>query len=331
MQVSNVVASIFSLTNDMLQRFVFQGFAAVSSMLHGPVISAAVIASAIACCYILYKPQAFKSTLYTWALTLSVVMFFTFSWAHTSQLLYQLFTQTPVNFINEVVTHLGISLPNNSIEGGLQGVMSQLDMVMQAFWALGHLTNLEPYFFAFVTLILTILLMVIAIFELLWAQIGLAINFVLAPFFIPCALFKFTKPMSHRWLSRSAGMALTIVFVNLMLVLVLKLCQASLQEVIDHIALNQPVYFSLLIPFFILGSICVGLIYKVAQEAQLLASGMGSSSGFEGATTGMAAVAGVSGTSLALKGGSRLASNVGHRAVSHQASKWHSALWGKPY
>ncbi|MCW5589107.1 MAG: type IV secretion system protein [Legionellales bacterium] len=315
MLVDNLIQTIFTQTHTLLQQFVFQGFQAFANLLQTPFIEASVLASALGCCFILYKPEWFKSILYSTILTISIVAFLGFSWSHASQLIYNVFTKTPVNLINQVIHSLGIPIAGNSIESGLQAVLSQLVVTIQAFWALGHLTNIEPYFFAIITFFITLLLMMIAIYELLYAQIGLAISFVLTPLFLPLALFKFTKSIYTNWLSRCIGMSLTIIFVNLMLVLVLQLCQSSLQAVMDTLAENRPLYFSLLIPFFIVGGMCVGLIYKVAQEAQMMASGMGSQSGFESAVTGMAAVASASGIAGAASAASHKAKDVAGKSI----------------
>ena len=214
------------------------------------------------------------------ALLFGFVLSFALNWGHFSEFIYKLFTVAP----NEVASHLVQSLPGNpfTVTGGvnqaLQEALYDLMNFFNAIWDQGGISNLMPYVWAVLLLIIGLILMAIALIELVVAKFGLAIYLVLAPLIIPMLLFKATKEaIFDGWLRHLIGLAFIPIFITSALSLGLMLMAESDSAIKSAIAADQ-LTITAIAPHLISCLVCIGLLLKATAMAASLASGFSTAS-----------------------------------------------------
>jgi len=272
----NVISGIFSQIHHLLDQYVHQGYVALAEALKYPLgisvtLYIVLLGYSITQGWVKYSISEFVKT----ALKIGLIYTFAMNW--------DFFSTNVVGFIQEGSNQLGgiifyannhasIHNGNNGIESALQSILVQFTKLGLWFWKRGSLYSPGPYLEGTVVWASGIALLLIATFQLILANIMLAILFVAAPLFVGFALFEPTQGLFDRWLGNIVGFALLILFVSIVLGFVLSIAHWAISGINEKNLMQlSAVTF---VPIVLVVFIGIGLIKRAASLAHEIGMGI---------------------------------------------------------
>lgn len=208
-------------------------------------------------------------------LMIGFIVVFALNWSIFVTYVYNLAFDAP----NEIGQTILKAVPNSPAYGGggINGALEQVwddgIALTNAICSKGGIGHWIPFLWAGLILLITILCIRNALFELITAKFTLAIFMILAPLVIPLVLFSSTARIFESWLNQICSAALVPVFVITTLALGLFLMSGSLTDI--QSALDDPSKLTLITiaPYIVYGLIVSGLVNRASSMAHALGSG----------------------------------------------------------
>lgn len=263
----NVVSGLFAQVHMLLDKYVNNGYTALAAALKYPLgivvtLYIVLLGYSITQGWVKLSFSEFVKS----ALKIGLIYSFAMNWEFFSSNVVQLI-QEGSNQLGGIIyyanTHTsgGFQYSDNGIEAALQSILVHFTKMGVWFWKQGGFRTFAPYIEAIVIWGLGVLLVLVAMFQLILANIVLSILFVSAPLFITFALFKPTQGIFDRWLGKIISYALLIFFVSVVLGFVLSMTNWAVSGIdAQHLLNLRTVSF---VPISIVVCIGIGLLKHV--------------------------------------------------------------------
>ena len=265
----NVVSGLFLEIHKLLDHYVNNGYHALMNALKYPLgivitLYIVLLGYSISQGWVRLSMSQFVKS----ALKIAIIYTFAMNWDFFSANVIQ-FIQGGANQLGGVIFHA--SNPSVSyyghggIEAALQKILVQFTKIGFWFWKRGSWHSVTPYLEGIIIWGSGISLLLVAMFQLILANIMLALLFVSAPLFIGFAIFKPTQGLFDRWLGNVVSFSLLILFVSIVLGFVLSITNWAISGINKNnlMTLNVVTF----VPIVLVVFIGIGLVKRVASLA----------------------------------------------------------------
>jgi len=280
----NVVSGLFDQIHHLLDQYVNKGYQALVDALKYP-LGISVTLYIVLLGYSVtqgWVPLSINQFVKS-ALKIGIIYVFAMNWEFFSSNVVQ-FIQGGAEQLGGIIfyanDHAAIHSGSGGIESALQSILTQFIKVGLWFWKRGGLYSITPYFEGIIVWASGMILLLVAIFQLILANIMLSILFVSAPLFISFALFKPTQGLFDRWLGNAVSYALLIFFVSVVLGFVLNITNWSISGINSKNLINLSIVS--FVPIVLAVFIGIGLIKRVANLAHEIGMAISTLSGSSG-------------------------------------------------
>jgi len=265
----NVVSGLFAQIHHLLDQYVNKGYVALAEALKYP-LGIAVTLYIVLLGYSITQGWVKLSISHFVKTAIKIGLIYTFA------MNWDFFSANVVRFIQEGSNQLGgiifyannhstFHYGNNGIESALQSILIQFTKIGLWFWKRGNWYSPTPYLEGLVVLASGVSLLLIAMFQLILANVMLALLFIAAPLFIGFTLFKPTQGLFDRWLGNIVGFALLILFVSIILGFVLSISNWAISGINEKTLIHLSA--ASFVPIVLVVFIGIGLIKRVASLA----------------------------------------------------------------
>ncbi len=295
----NVVVSLTSQIDTLMNNFIFNGYNALVDALTKPLAALSLLFIVLAGYGI---TQGFIKSplkeLYKFSLRLGGIYFFAMNWGNFSSYMVGLFIDGAGHLGATLMkgTHIAGSTTHGNIMQGLQSVFTEVIKV--GTWTIkkASLRHLGPYYTALMIYISGIAVVLLALFEIVVAKIMLSLCLCTAPLFFLFTLFEKTRSFFDRWLGFVVGYSLVLVLVSSVVGLCMSLIHWSVAGYsANHAASIDSVGW---IPIFLIAALSVVCITQAANIAKNIGGACHTAGG---ASMAMGLMGGVAGSAMALR------------------------------
>ena len=278
---SNIINQVFSLLNQDLNSYVYDGYSTLASHLQYPLGLAVVLYFTILGLSISQGWVQLSAGVFTKAvIKLGLIYMFAMHWSNFSEYAISGIQKSAGQIGDWLVNASPVSIPDfggSGIDGALQSVLTEVTRLGAWTWDKGSISNWSPYFCAICIWLFGFASLVLAVIEIILANMMLAVLFSLAPLFIGFTLFKPTHGMFDRWVGSICGFALFLVMIPAVVTLGLSFIQFVIQDQYASQAANITLVDW--VPVMIAGLINLTLILKISDYAKSIGGGVSIGSG----------------------------------------------------
>lgn len=278
---SNVIEQVFSLLDQDLNSFVYNGYSTLADHLRYPlglavILYFSILGLSISQGWIDLQIGVFSKAV----IKVGLIYMLAMNWSSFSFYAVDGIQRSAGQIGDWLVNASPIPIPNfagSGINGALQSVMIEVTRIGAWTWDRGGISNWSPYFAAICIWFFGFAALVLAVIEIILAKIMLAVLFSLAPLFISFTLFKPTHGMFDRWIGAICGFALFLIMIPAVVTLGL----SFIQFVVQDQYVTQGVNITLVdwIPIMITGVLNLVLILKISDYAKSIGGSISSGSG----------------------------------------------------
>lgn len=278
---SNIINQVFLLLNQDINRYVYDGYSTLASHLQYPLGLAVVLYFSILGLSISQGWVQLSMGVFTKAvIKISLIYMFAMHWGNFNEYVISGIQKSAGQIGDWLVNASPVSIPDfagSGINGALQSVLTEVTRLGAWVWYKGSISNWSPFFCAICIWIFGFASLVLAVIEIILANMMLAVLFSLAPLFIGFTLFKPTHGMFDRWVGSICGFALFLIMIPAVVTLGLSFIQFVIQ---DQYA-NQAANITLVdwVPIMIAGLINLTLILKISDYAKAIGGSVSIGSG----------------------------------------------------
>lgn len=267
---SNIISQVFSLLNQDLNSYVYDGYSTLVSHLQYPLGLAVILYFSILGLSISQGWVQLSMGVFTKAIIkISLIYMFAMHWGNFNQYVIGGIQKSAGQIGDWLVNASPVSIPDfggSGINGALQSVLTEVTRLGAWTWGKGSISNWSPFFCAICIWIFGFASLVLAVIEIILANMMLAVLFSLAPLFISFTLFKPTHGMFDRWVGSICGFALFLVMIPAVVTLGLSFIQFVIQDQYSSQAANITLVDW--VPIMIAGFINLTLILKISDYAK---------------------------------------------------------------
>ena len=278
---SNIIDKVFHLLDQDLNSYVYDGYTALASHLQYPLGLAVILYFSIMGLSISQGWVQLSMGVFTKAIIkISLIYMFAMHWGNFNQYVIGGIEKSAGQIGDWLVNASPVAIPNFSgsgINGALQTVLTEVTRLGAWVWGKGSISNWSPFFCAVCIWIFGFISLVMAVVEIILANMMLAILFSLAPLFIGFTLFKPTHGMFDRWVGSICGFALFLIMIPAVVMLGLSFIQFVIQDQYS----SQAADITLVdwVPIMIAGLINLTLILKISDYAKSIGGSISIGSG----------------------------------------------------
>lgn len=277
---SNVIDQVFSLLDQDLNSYIYNGYNALAGHLQYPLGLAFVLYFTILGLSLSQGWIELSFGVFTKAvIKVGLIYLFAMHWSNFSEYAVHGIQDSAGQIGGWLVNASPISIPGGGtgVNGALQSVLNEVARVGAWVWDRGSISDWGPYFTSMCIWFFGLCSLVIAIIEIILAKLMLAVLFSLAPLFIGFTLFKPTQGMFDRWVGSISGFALFLIMIPAVVTLGLSFVQLVVQDQYATQAANITLVDW--IPIMIAGILNLVLILKVSDYAKSIGGSISSGSG----------------------------------------------------
>jgi type IV secretion system protein VirB6 len=311
-QYDTVILKLYMLLDQVLQTYVYNGYAALAHWVKYP-LGAAVVLYIVIMGYSIthgFIKMSMKTFVHA-ALKIGFIYTAAMNWGWFSNYVVDLVQAFNTHVAAAILSASPASIPGfepTNINSAMQLTLIKVAKIGTMTWNLGSWHNLSPLFSAGIEWAFGYAIIALAFLEIATAKIMVAVLLTTAPIFISFLLFDRTKGFFEKWVGALAGFSFMFLFVSAVLGLVMTLIQWSIGGMI----VNNVIHTSIVgfVPLVICGFLGIKLLMQSASLAQGLGGTvtMGSGAALVGGAIGgfvggaMSHIQGIRSTKGAVKG-----------------------------
>lgn len=272
MILDTFVVTLLTKTDLALQLFTERTYHSLSDAMQTPILLGATLAIMLLGVSVLldWVKLTMKQLVKT-IVTIGGVIMVTLNWGFFSAHIYGLLIGTSSGLTDAAMQGAPIPIPGvDGVDGGMQQMLLIVEKIGGMFWGQSGVFNMKSDLMAIIVWVCGFLSIILALYQIIKAKVGMALWLAIAPIIVPCKFFKKTEPYLDKWIGGLVGFMLVPIFVSLVLIVGLTLSELSLGGIVVGMLIPALPALSGLVPFLIVGLITAGLVPVAAGWANAI-------------------------------------------------------------